>query len=272
MPELPEVETIVRELIASHLIGKKIVAVTLLEPKTVGNVSPAHFCKELVNQTILDVQRRGKFIIIKLEQHFLLIHLRMTGKLQFKNESLHERLRMQLDDGRYLHYYDQRKFGRWYLVKELNERLSKLGIEPLSTEFTESALHAFIRTSKQMIKPFLLNQSIIVGLGNIYVDEALWEAKIHPARKAQTLTSVEVKRLHKAIQNVLQQGILQRGTTLGSTPSNYSSVSGRRGSNQNHLKVFRKEGLKCPRCNTLLIKIRIAQRGTHLCPECQKLT
>jgi len=275
MPELPEVETIVRELCESDLIGKKICEVKVFWPRTIAIPNMADFCSQLVNQVIAKISRRGKFIVFTLSKDTLLIHLRMTGKLFFFNKekkpSAHERLRIRLDDDRYLCYEDQRKFGKWYLLSNPETKLSELGIEPLSKVFTLKALQQLIRKSSQQIKSFLLNQHHIAGLGNIYVDEALWEAKIHPARKTNSLSHTEIVALHRAIPNVLKQGIAHMGTSLGSKLANYFSVSGRRGGNQTQLKVFRREGLPCSRCHNQMIKISLAQRGTHLCPNCQKL-
>lgn len=273
MPELPEVETIVRELGESHLIGARIKEVTVFWPRTISIPEVTEFCKRLVDQEIVNIIRRGKFIVLALSQDTLLIHLRMTGKLTISKEgkevSSHERVRVKLDDGRYLHYEDQRKFGKWYLVSSTEEKFNLLGLEPLSDEFTLKAFRAVLEKSSQRIKPFLLNQKYVAGLGNIYVDEALWEAKIHPLRKVNSLKANEIKALHHAIINVLRQGIANMGTTLGSTQANYFSVSGRRGGNQTQLKVFRREGLLCPRCHNPIIKIIVAQRGTHICPRCQ---
>ncbi len=274
MPELPEVETIVQELRASQLIGRKIGKVTVSWPRTIATPSVDDFCSQLHNQVILQISRRGKFIVFTLSKGTLLVHLRMTGKFTLTKEkravSSHERVRLELDDGHFLYYEDQRKFGKWYLLTDPELKFQELGIEPLSKDFTLQAFQKLIKKSSQQIKPFLLNQRHIVGLGNIYVDEALWEAKIHPARKADSLTSVEIKALHRAIPHVLKQGIAHMGTSLGSTQANYYSVSGRRGGHQTQLKVFRRETLPCPRCGTTIIKITLAQRGTHLCPNCQK--
>lgn len=275
MPELPEVETIVRELNDHELIGKEICEVQVFWPKTVAGLSIADFIARITQQAILNIARRGKFIVISLSRDVLLIHLRMTGKLSFSTQkkeiSSHERVRLKLSDGRFIHYEDQRKFGRWYLLSDSEEAFAKLGIEPLSPHFTSSTFTQLLSKSSQQIKPFLLNQKYIAGLGNIYVDEALWEAKIHPLRKANSLNATEIKHLHKAIINVLTIGITHKGTSLGTKLSNYYSVSGRRGGNQTQLKVFRRNGLSCPRCQTLIIKITVCQRGTHLCPSCQKI-
>jgi len=274
MPELPEVETIVRELSESDLIGAQIKEVKVFWERTIATPESTIFCTQLLNQSIKKIERRGKFIVFILNKDTLLVHLRMTGKFILSNDSStgspHERVRLKMDDGRFLHYEDQRKFGKWYLLSSPEEKFGELGIEPLSEKFTLKAFNEVLKNSSQQIKPFLLNQRYIVGLGNIYVDEALWEAKIHPTRKVNSLTKSEITALHHAISNVLRQGIANMGTTLGSTQANYFSVSGRRGGNQTQLKVFRRNGLPCPRCHNDIIKITVAQRGTHVCPLCQK--
>lgn len=274
MPELPEVETIVRELRESKLIGTKIIDVHIFWPRSIATHSTAEFCSQLKKQTILQINRRGKFIVFTLSTHTLLVHLRMTGKFSIskttKLQSSHERVQLKLSDGRILHYEDQRKFGKWYLLAHPEAKLNELGLEPLSEKFTFEAFQAVLKKSSQQIKPFLLDQRHIAGLGNIYVDEALWEAKIHPKRKVNTLRIDSIKALHQAISNVLKQGIAHMGTSLGNKQANYFSVSGRRGGNQTQLKVFRREGSACPRCHSEIIKITVAQRGTHLCPHCQR--
>jgi len=275
MPELPEVETIVRELNDHSLIGSKIMSAVIFWERTIGAPSCTDFCRQIKGQVIKCIERRGKFIVITLSQQTLLIHLRMTGKLSFSKQkdliSSHERVRLKLDDGRFLHYEDQRKFGKWYLVDDPQTKLDLIGIEPLSVEFNVEALKKLLIRSSLPIKIFLLNQRYVAGIGNIYADEALWEAKIHPLKKANSLNPTEIKALLLAIKHVLNGGIANQGTSLGSKMANYFSVSRRRGNNQNQLKVFRKDGLKCPRCQTVIIKMTVAQRGTHLCPLCQKL-
>lgn len=274
MPELPEVETIVRELNKSSLIGKTIISADVFWNRTIASPSLKDFCSLIAGQIIQTISRRGKYIVFTFNKSVLLIHLRMTGKLSFslkpKKLSSHERVRLKLDDRRYLHYEDQRKFGKWYLLNDPKIKFDLLGVEPLSKEFTLDLFNIMLGKSSQSIKAFLLNQSHIVGIGNIYADEALWEAKIHPMQKSNSLTLQEITNLHKAIKLVLNLGIANQGTSLGSNMANYFSVSRRRGNNQMQLKVFRQEGLLCPRCQTTIIKIVLAQRGTHLCPHCQK--
>jgi len=274
MPELPEVETIAQELIQENLVGTSIVEVEVLHPQILEGVSPEELKKRLQTQRIQSITRRGKYLILELTKDRLLIHLRMTGKLFFNPPSekhlKHVHLKIHLDDGRILYFEDPRRFGRWYLGAFTNEKLEALGIEPLSCEFSPAALQALLKSHAMQIKPFLLNQRFIAGLGNIYVDEALWEAKIHPQTNTQKITKAKTVLLHEAIQNVLKRGIANQGTTLGKYSSNYLSVSGKRGDNQEGLKVFRREGLLCPRCGNKIIKMTVAQRGTHICPVCQR--
>lgn len=272
MPELPEVETIVRELCANHLVGKAIKEAKVFWPRSIATPEIGNFCKQLCNQIILQISRRGKFIVFTLSNYTLLVHLRMTGKFtisKVKHPSLHERVQLCLNNGHILHYADQRKFGKWYLLSHPEAKLGELGLEPLSIEFTLKAFRQLICKGTAQIKPFLLNQRHIVGLGNIYVDEALWEAKIAPTRKVNTLSPAEIKALHQAIPHVLKEGIEHMGTSLGSNQANYFSVSGRRGWHQHQLKVFRRDGFPCPRCQTIIIKMKLAQRGTYVCPHCQ---
>lgn len=272
MPELPEVETIVRELCASHLVGTIIKEAKVFWPRSIATPEIGKFCEQLCNQSILQISRRGKYIVFILNNYTMLVHLRMTGKFtisKVKQPTMHERVQLRLSNGQILHYADQRKFGKWYLLSHPEAKLGELGLEPLSSEFTLKAFRQLICKGSTQIKPFLLSQRHIVGLGNIYVDEALWEAKIAPNRKANTLTPAEIKALHQAIPHVLKEGIAHMGTSLGSKQANYFSVSGRRGLHQHQLKVFRRDGFPCPRCQTIIIKIKLAQRGTHLCPHCQ---
>ncbi len=275
MPELPEVETIVRDLCAAKLAGKKILRTHVLWTRSIAVPDVETFCKTIKNQTIEKIERRGKFLVFSLSVNTLLVHLRMTGKFSLTSqkddiELPHECVQLFLDDGRVLRYQDQRKFGKWYLLKDPQEKLAELGLEPLSDYFTLHAFQELLKAHSMQIKPFLLNQRYVSGLGNIYVDEALWEAKIHPQRRTESLSKKEVAALHTAIPLVLQKGIEHQGTTLGSKLANYFSVSGRRGGNQHKLNVFRRDDLPCPRCQTIICKTVIAQRGTHFCPNCQK--
>lgn len=274
MPELPEVETIVREMREAGLEGIEIKKALVLWPRSISTLNSELFCQQIAHQTIKSINRRGKFLVFSLSEDTLLVHLRMTGKFLIETHKEpefhpHERVRLYLSDGWLLRYIDQRKFGKWYLVTNPEEHLSKLGLEPLSDEFTLNAFQELIKTHKAPIKPFLLNQKYIVGLGNIYVDEALWLAKVHPLRQLSILNKKEIVALHASIIQVLKTGVENAGTSLGAKRANYFSVSGRRGNNQTKLNVFRRDGEPCPRCQTTLIKIVVAQRGTHLCSSCQ---
>lgn len=274
MPELPEVETIVRELHEASLIGLQIEKAVVFWDRSIANLISGKFCQKIASQFIVDIQRRGKFLVFVLTQDTLLVHLRMTGKFLIANQESethsHERVRLYLSDKRILRYEDQRKFGKWYLTCHPEQLLDKLGLEPLSKEFTLEALKGCLVGHNRRIKPFLLDQRFIAGLGNIYVDEALWAAKIHPLRSIQTLKEKEIVNLYQSIIEVLKRGVENIGTSLGASRANYFSISGRRGNNQQALKVFRREGLPCMRCHAIIQKIVVAQRGTHFCPNCQQ--
>ena len=269
MPELPEVETIVLELNESHLVGKKILRAEVFWNRTIATPAVHQFLQTIEHQKILKITRQGKYIVFHLSGGYLLVHLRMTGKFLFNLPSHHERVRFYLDDGRILYYADQRKFGRFSLVKTL-DLMKNIGIDPFSKAFTFDALKSFLNAHSRQMKHFLLDQKYISGLGNIYVDEALWEAKINPQRFSNTLSNTEIQALYVAIPKVLEKGIKNLGTSLGTHRSNYFSVSGRRGGNQYKLNVFRRDGEPCSRCGQTIIKMKIAQRGTHVCPICQK--
>lgn len=275
MPELPEVETIAREMRDSDLVGMRIIRAVIAWPKTIEGLSSGAFSQKIANQKIKDVSRRGKYLIISLNRSQLLVHLRMTGKFSIINNAQkphsHERVRLIFADGRALCYEDQRKFGRWQLVDDSAEALAHLGLEPLSSEFTWEAFLAMLKKHSGQIKPFLLNQEHIAGLGNIYVDEALWEAKIHPQQLLSTLNENTMKALYHAIPNVLMRGLANKGTSLGDHRANYQSMRGARGKNQSELRVFHREGCPCVRCGTTIVKIVVVQRGTHFCPHCQKI-
>lgn len=268
MPELPEVETIVLELIESQLIGKKILRAEVFWNRTIATPEFQQFLQAIEHQKILKMTRQGKYIIFHLSGGYLVVHLRMTGKFLFTLPPHHERVRLYLDDGRILYYADQRKFGRFSLVKTL-DLMKNIGIDPFSKDFTFATLKSLLKAHARQIKPFLLDQNYISGLGNIYVDEALFEAKINPLRLSNTLSDTEIQALYAAIPKVLEKGIKNQGTSLGSHQANYFSVSGRRGGNQYKLNVFRRDGEPCPRCGQAIIKLKVAQRGTHLCPICQ---
>lgn len=272
MPELPEVETIARELSESDLIGKSVAGFDIFWYKTLATGTAENFRASLKGQSLTSASRRGKFLLLTFNSHTLLIHLRMTGRLSIVPTSQpidqHERARLIFTDNLALQFIDTRKFGRWYLHQNGEAILSNIGIEPLSKEFTLKALTELLHSSSTRIKPFLLNQAKICGIGNIYADEALWDARIHPETPANKIPRQKAADLHKAIITVLSRGVENMGTRLGSGRANYYSIR-RRANNQDKLQVFRRDGLPCPRCGTTIARIVVAQRSTHYCPSCQ---
>lgn len=276
MPELPEVETVVRDLCRAGLAGRAIRAVRLSWPRTVAPLAPAAFARRLRGRTIRSIRRRAKYLVLTLSGgDTLLVHLRMTGRFDFAAAGAppdrHTRVALQLEDGRELRYLDPRKFGRWTLTREPRRILDALGPEPLSADFQAARFAAALARRRRLLKPLLLDQTFVAGLGNIYTDEALWDARLHPLRRADTLTPREAQRLYAAIRRVLRRGVARRGTSLGSGRANYYSVGGRRGRNQDGLRVFRRTGEPCPRCRAPIRRLTVGQRGTHLCPACQTL-
>ncbi len=274
MPELPEVETVVRGLRAAALTGRRVTGCRVRWPKTVEGVTPEVFRRRMTGRRVLAIGRRGKYIVLTLDEGWtLLIHLRMTGRLQFAPRGApltpHEHVALALDDGRELRFADSRKFGRWTLTRTPEDRLAPLGPEPLARSFTAVCLRTALAGRRGRLKPTLLDQTVVAGLGNIYVDEALWEAGLHPRAPVDALGPEAVQALHTAIRTVLRRGVDAMGTTLGSGATNFYSVAGRRGRNQDGLRVFRRTGEACPRCGAPIRRIVVGQRGTHLCPVCQ---
>ncbi len=274
MPELPEVETVVRDLRAHGLEQAVIRSADVRWPSTVGG-QPTPFRRSLAGRTIVSLSRRAKYIIVTLDSgDRLLIHLRMTGKLRLadpdEQPGKHDHVVITLGDGRRLFFNDTRKFGRLQIAPAGADPLAGLGPEPLDDAFSLTVLRRQLAGKTRKIKPLLLDQNTVAGLGNIYVDEALWQARIHPERHADTLTAAETRRLHAAIREVLQRAVDNCGTTLGDGEANFYSVAGHRGRNADALKVFRRDGLPCPRCGATLERTVVGQRGTHLCPHCQQ--
>ncbi|MBN1931010.1 MAG: DNA-formamidopyrimidine glycosylase [Desulfobacterales bacterium] len=276
MPELPEVQTIVNDLKSADLIGATITRARIFWPRIISGLEPHLFCKRIKNRILANVWRRAKYIIFDFSQGgHLLIHLRMSGRLHLaesnQNRSKHDHVILNFEDQRQLRFHDTRKFGRFYLVDNFEAVVGHLGPEPLDPAFNANFLTERLRSRKRLLKPLLLDQTFIAGLGNIYVDEALWEAGIHPRRISNSLLKPEIKALHKAITKVLKRGLKNFGTTLGNGKPNFHSIRLSRGYNQNELMVFRRSNLPCPRCNTTIERILVGQRGTHICPACQKI-
>jgi formamidopyrimidine-DNA glycosylase len=270
MPELPEVETIVRGL-REPLVGRQFTGVRVGWENLVAKCSVEEFGQGLTGQRVLGVKRRGKYLVFALSGGgSLIIHLRMTGRLQIKSSSdeleKHDHLIFELDDGRELRFNNVRKLGRVYLVDDEDEIVGRLGPEPLDDDFTPADFTALLSARRGKIKPLLLNQRFVAGIGNIYADEALFAARVHPERKADTLTAEEIECLYGAIRRVLRQGIENSGTTLRA----YRDADGREGRNQEYLEVSRRAGQPCPRCGTSIERTVVGGRGTYFCPECQR--
>lgn len=288
MPELPEVETI-RTGLARLLPGRRVRGVDFDWPKAFPNAG-TDVSKFLAGAEITAVKRRAKVLIIELSSRYsLVIHLKMTGQLVFRGQSERfgaghpnaslvgdlpdksTRVTLTFQDGSRLFFNDQRKFGWMRLlptVEVMNlDFFKKIGPEPLSADFDAQILQARAeRRRKSNIKSVLLDQTVLAGVGNIYADEALWGAKIHPATLVKDLTAADFKRLYKELVYILRLSI-EKG---GSTDKNYVDATGKKGSYLQFARVFRREGQACPRCGTTIIKTRVAGRGTHFCPHCQK--
>ena len=290
MPELPEVETI-RQGLREQILGATIRDVELTGCRIFQ--TPAELLlARLPQQQIVEIDRRGKFLIVRLSRDRLVIHLGMTGQLtvwyperpdsedflrhpvtglqRVRQHSVdkHTHLQLQFKDGRSLWFRDPRKFGKCHLLEkesELTALLTHLGMEPLSDEYTMPTFLKGLQGRKTSIKALLLNQRVVAGVGNIYADEALFQAAIHPSRRANRLRRYEKQRLFQAIRLALEKGVTYGGTTL----RDYVNSDGREGGNQDELFVYGRTGQPCPRCGTRIEKIVVAQRGTHFCPGCQ---
>jgi len=270
MPELPEVETQVRDL--QILVGKKILDVATDTPKS---FSPKfeNFRAKIRNKKILAISRRGKFLIFALEKNLkMLVHFRMTGHFLLAKNSipLEKCVRhfFRISGGSVLQFSDIRKFATLELLAEnsSSRSLEKLGVEPLVREFTFPKFREIVRRRRGKLKAFLLDQKNIVGVGNIYADEICFAARIHPVAEIQNLSDADTKNIHREIKKQLRKGIRNRGTTIGE----YVDLTGEKGKNQNSLAAYRRHGLPCKICGTTLRKIKVAQRTTSFCPKCQK--
>jgi formamidopyrimidine-DNA glycosylase len=289
MPELPEVETVKRGL-NKLIVGKKIKFVASDNAHSFPN-SKADVDSFLIKSEITDVRRRAKVLMIDLSTSYtLVIHLKMTGQLVFvdntsrfgaghPNDSLvgllpdkSTRVNIEFTDKSHLYFNDQRKFG-WVRLMPTAEVpnidfMKKVGPEPLEADFkVDEFIGRFKRRSRTTIKAALLDQAVIAGVGNIYADESLWGAAIHPSRLVGSITDVEFKKLYTEVRSVMNLSI-EKG---GSTNRNYVNAEGKKGSYMDFARVFCREGLACPRCGAEIVKIRVAGRGTHICPVCQKI-
>ena len=272
MPELPEVQAVVNFL---NPIFKNSQIKSISSPNNYHNVfengSLNDYKNFLKNKKIKLIWRRGKYIIFNFNNGFLLIHLRMTGQLKLAldvpKDLKYISFKINFLDNKKLYFKDVRKFGRVYIKKNINDLNQYLGVEPLSDSFTKDWLYKNLLVRNRMIKPLLLDQTIIAGLGNIYVDESLWEAGIHPKMISSKITRIKSNRLFYAIKNILMDSIMFNGTTI----INFSYGNNIVGGFQKKLKVFRKNNNPCPKCKTSILKIFVSQRGTHFCKRCQPI-
>lgn len=265
MPELPEVETVRRRL-RPALLGAVVRRADLLWERTLATPTPGEFLARLPGQTIHEVGRRGKHLILYLDQGALLVHLRMSGDLYLEDEAAeiapHHRLLLYLQDGRRLAFNDTRKFGRVWLAASPDEIVGGLGPEPLDPDFIAADLYARLRATRRQLKPLLLDQTFLAGLGNIYTDEALHLARLHPLRAANTLRAEEADQLWTAIRAVLEEGIRRNGASIDWVY--------RGGEFQNYFRAYQRTGQPCPVCGTPIVRLVVGQRSTHICPNCQK--
>lgn len=272
MPELPEVES-VKNGLKSLIIGKSIASVDVLWPNIIKDPPAGEFCKKLVGETFQDVERRGKFLLFVMDNYTLISHLRMEGKFRLETskepQTKHTHVIFNLDTEEELRYLDVRKFGRMSLVNhsELwdHPSLSRLGPEPFEQKLLITELEENLNKTSRSIKAVLLDQSVVAGIGNIYADEILFSAKLYPGSKATDLTREEMSRLHQSILQVMSEAVRSGGTTIRT----YANAFGLEGTYQNKLKVYGKTKEACINCGHPIEKIKIAQRGTHYCPNCQ---
>jgi formamidopyrimidine-DNA glycosylase len=271
MPELPEVETIARELREGgkrgpSVVGQTIAGVTVRWPRHIATPSPREFKRRLPGQTIESVARRGKYLVFNLTRDVLLIHLKMSGDLSVVNSAApkdkHAHTVFHFADGHSLRFSDTRKFGKVFLVRRAEEITGKLGPEPLERGFTAKKLGGMLAAKRRQLKPLLLDQAFIAGLGNIYTDEALHLAKLHPLRRSDSLGKEEVRALRRGIHRALRTGLRHDGASIDWVY--------RGGGFQNYFRVYDRAGKPCFRCGAPIRRIVVGQRGTYFCPKCQK--
>jgi formamidopyrimidine-DNA glycosylase len=269
MPELPEVETIRRQLCAAGVEGRIIEKAHIEWPRTVEPLTPIAFRKAVQGRTLEKIGRHGKWLIFQLSgNENLLVHLRMTGGFYLSHGVLtkgqHDRAILQLSGGLNLHFRDSRKFGRWKLAT------SQEGLGPDALTVTKKEFFQALESKDKVLKALLLDQSFVAGVGNIYADEALFEARLDPRRKSSSLSEDEISKLWKAVRHVIEAGVRNGGTSLGDGQGNYVDLNGEAGGHREKVKVYGRAGEPCIVCKQPLHKIQIAQRTTVFCAHCQK--
>ncbi len=270
MPELPEVETIAAILRqggpdSPALIGKEILGCAVLWERTLAAPTPAEFTHRIIGQQIVAIGRRGKYLLAALSRDHLIFHLRMSGDLALERDdaplSPHHRLTLHLEGGWRLAFQDPRKFGRAWLVSDPQEVLAGLGPEPLDEQLTSQELFERLRRQSRRLKSLLLDQTFLAGIGNIYADEILHAAGLHPLTPSNRLTSLDAERLWRSMRQVLNEAIVRNGSSIDWVY--------RGGDFQNYFRVYRRTGLPCFTCGAPVQRILVGQRGTHFCPVCQ---
>jgi formamidopyrimidine-DNA glycosylase len=266
MPEMPEVETIKNELLP-HIVGREITGVTLFWEGIVRQPAVEAFYSRVIGQRITSLTRRGKYLLFGLNSgEILVMHLKMTGSLLLNStDDRFTRAVINLADGNSVSFRDPRKFGVMWLTESENTVTGKLGPEPLGADFTPEVLTQRLRNRVAPIKAILLDQSFLAGIGNMYADEALFEAKIHPLRPGGSLSRAEIERLYPAIQRVLWSAIGNKGASV----QNYYRPGGEIGTAHFEFRVAHGLGKDCPNCGTPIRRIRVRNRGTYFCPRCQ---
>jgi formamidopyrimidine-DNA glycosylase len=269
LPELPEVETIKNEL-TPHITGRRFTDIAVSDATAVKQPLVEEFCSKLIGQAIIGIERRGKYLIFRLSNGTaLVIHLKMTGSLLLNlgQTDRYARVIFYFDDGSRLVFIDRRRLGAMWLLKNELSVTSKLGPEPLTANFTVEMLAERLHKRQAPIKAVLLDQGFIAGIGNMYADEALFTAKIHPLRKASSLSQNEIRNLHKAIIDVLRSAIGSKGASINT----YIRPGGQLGTAHDNFRVAHRSGKPCPVCGTPIKRLAIRNRGSYFCPKCQKI-
>ena len=266
MPELPEVETVKNEL-APKILGRRVTGIALLWGGTLRQPSVDDFRSRLIGQRVVGLGRRGKYLLLELSSgETLIIHMKMSGSLLFNSsDGKYARAIIHMDEGVELHFRDPRKFGAMWLVKDKGTVIGKLGPEPLGDDFTFEVLAQRLKNRKAPIKALLCDQTVIAGVGNMYADEALFAARIHPLRAGGSLSQDEIRRLHHAIQQVLRLAISNKGASI----VNYFRPGGEMGTAHFEFKVAHRGGEPCPNCGTPIQRLPVRNRGSYFCPQCQ---
>jgi len=278
MPELPEVETIARSLCSGErhagltVLDQRVISGKVLWERTLENISPAKFKARIIGQVVKNVSRRGKFLVFTLSKGTLLMHLRMSGDLRveegFEKTGIevplqpHDLLVLYFESGQRLAFNNPRKFGRVWLTDTPEKFLGGLGPEPFDPILTEETFFGMLQAHRRMLKPLLMDQHFLAGMGNIYTDEALFRAQLHPRIVSNMINELQSAQLLQEIRNVLQEGIERNGASIDWVY--------RGGDFQNDFKVYGRKGEPCPRCGAEIMRILVGQRGTHICPQCQR--